>query len=120
MQFMGEIALDGDLVVCRCSEPPRIVAALSGESWYEDMGESDGASPAISVAQDIFTASSHRFDQQIQLIDEGTGKPLARVRYRLTGDAGTFAGRTDNNGMTERVTSDSAGTITFEIFGEGA
>ncbi|MGT2452917.1 PAAR domain-containing protein [Cupriavidus basilensis] len=48
MQFMGEIALDGDIVLCRCPTPPRIVARLAGEKWFEDMAARDGASAAIS------------------------------------------------------------------------
>ncbi|WP_454722214.1 MULTISPECIES: hypothetical protein [Cupriavidus] len=116
---MGEIALDGDIVLCRCATSPRIHAVLAGEKWYEDMGGGEGGAPVVSPAQDIFPASNPRYDQQIQLVDETTGKPLVRTRYRLTGDAGTFDGRTDDNGMTERVASDGASTMTLEIFGEG-
>ncbi|WP_244438830.1 PAAR domain-containing protein [Paraburkholderia dilworthii] len=31
-----DVALDGDVVLCKCGTPPRIVATLSLESWYED------------------------------------------------------------------------------------
>jgi len=116
MQFMGEIALDGDIVLCRCSKPPRIAAALAGEKWYDDMGGGDGGSAAVSPAQGIFAASNPRYDQQVQLVDEESGEPLAHVRYRLTGEAGTFDGRTDDHGMTERVASDKASPMTLEIF----
>lgn len=120
MNFMGEVALDGDLVLCKCPAPQRIVATLAGNAWYEDMGGGNGTSAAVSPAQSIFAASSPCYDQQIQILNEDTGQPLARVRYRLRGDAGTFEGRTDANGMTERVASDGAATVTLEIFGEDA
>jgi len=118
MNFMGEVALDGDLVLCKCPAPQRIVATLAGNAWYEDLGGGAGASAAVSPAQSIFPAFDPRNDQQIQVIDQHTGEPLARVRYRLTGDVGTFEGRTNEQGMTERVASDSAATMTLEIFGE--
>ncbi|EYS94108.1 hypothetical protein CF68_24970 [Cupriavidus sp. SK-4] len=120
MNIMGEVALDRDVVLCKCPTPQRIVATLAGNAWYEDMGGGDGMSAAVSPAQSIFAASNPRYDQQIQVVDQHTGQPLARLRYRLTGEAGTFNGRTDGNGMTERVASDSAATMTLEIFGEDA
>ncbi|MGT2510820.1 hypothetical protein [Cupriavidus basilensis] len=119
MQFMGEIALDGDIVLCRCPMPPRIVALLAGEKWFDDMGARNGAPAAISPAQSIFAASNPQYDQQIQLINEQTGQPLARVRYRLIGERGTFDGRTDEQGMSERVASDTASTMKIEILGAG-
>ncbi|MDM0075081.1 PAAR domain-containing protein [Variovorax sp. J2P1-59] len=120
LKFMGEAALDGDVVLCHCPSPPPIVAKLAGEAWYEDMGGGNDAVDRISPAQNILPASSPRFDQQIQILNEGTGLPLARIRYRLTGADGTFEGRTDDQGMTERVSCDYDATITLEIFGEDA
>jgi len=65
-------------------------------------------------------ASNPRYDQQVQLLDENSGQPLARRRYRLTGDGGSIEARTDDSGMTERISSDTAATMTLEIFGEDA
>ncbi|CAM2172049.1 hypothetical protein PSAC2689_10691 [Paraburkholderia sacchari] len=40
IEFMGETAADGDIVLCKCSRPPRIVAKLAGESWCDDEARS--------------------------------------------------------------------------------
>ena len=40
--FMGETAADGDIVLCRCATPPRIIAVLSGNSWCDDEAETEG------------------------------------------------------------------------------
>ena len=61
-----------------------------------------------------------KFDQQVQLLDEHTGEPLRRRRYRLVGELGAFGGYTDSNGMTERIVGDHPSTMKVEIFGEGA
>jgi hypothetical protein len=37
--FTAEVALDGDIVLCRCSTPPRLIARLSGDAWYDDSSE---------------------------------------------------------------------------------
>jgi hypothetical protein len=116
MNFMREVALDGDLVLCNCPMPQRIVATLAGETWYEDMG-------GVGLSLDdktIFPSSEPKFDQQVQLLDEHTGEPLRRRRYRLVGELGAFGGYTDSNGMTERIVGDHPSTMKVEIFGEGA
>ncbi|CAB3802034.1 hypothetical protein LMG28614_05530 [Paraburkholderia ultramafica] len=33
-----EVALDGDIVLCKCPTPPAIIATLAGGSWVEDRG----------------------------------------------------------------------------------
>ncbi|MGR4867800.1 PAAR domain-containing protein [Variovorax sp. LARHSF232] len=43
MNFMGEVALDGDVVLCRCARPQRIVATLAGDAYFEDMGGGEAA-----------------------------------------------------------------------------
>jgi len=39
----NEVALDGDVVFCKCPTPQRIVATLAGNSKYEDTGGEEGA-----------------------------------------------------------------------------
>lgn len=115
MNFMGEVALDGDLVLCNCAMPQRIVATLAGETWYDDMGV------GLSLLDNaIFPSSEPKFDQQVQLLDEYSGEPLRRRRYRLIGDSGVFGGVTDESGMTERIPSDSPSAMKLEVFGEDA
>lgn len=42
IDFMGETAADSDIVLCRCPTLPQIAAALSGDSWCDDMAEKMG------------------------------------------------------------------------------
>ncbi|WP_416049624.1 PAAR domain-containing protein [Cupriavidus basilensis] len=127
ISFMGETAADGDIVLCKCPTHPSIIATLAGETWCDDEAESAGMASvqeAIAGTSDFtaapFFASNPRYDQQVQLLDEESGQPLARRRYRLTGDGGSIEARTDDSGMTERISSDTAATMTLEIFGEDA
>jgi hypothetical protein len=120
----NEIALDNDVVVCRCPEHPRVFARLAGEAWYDDMAETLGtvtprATMSGSVAAAAFAASSSStfaFDQQVILRSSSTGKPLSGVRYRASSASGrVFEGRTDATGRTERFKTDAAERIHFEI-----
>ena len=43
MNFMGEVALENDIVICKCPQPPTLVAALNHTITYDDVGE---AAPA--------------------------------------------------------------------------
>lgn len=37
-----EIALEGDVLDCRCVTPPRMVASVQRTVWFDDRGESGG------------------------------------------------------------------------------
>lgn len=53
MNFMGEVALDGDIVLCKCPTPQRIVATLAGNDRYDDGAESAAAVSLASGATAI-------------------------------------------------------------------
>ncbi|WP_321887881.1 PAAR domain-containing protein [Paraburkholderia bannensis] len=101
-----EIALDGDQVVCKCSEPPQIVALLARETWHEDQ-----SAPALADAADRAAAASENlkvehFSEQFTLKDV-QGRPLAGALYTLKTAAGVMIrGVTDGEGRTGRYTSD--------------
>jgi type VI secretion system secreted protein VgrG len=47
---------------------------------------------------------SANYDQQFQVVDEETGKPLANINYKIeVGDGRIISGMTDQDGHTERV-----------------
>ena len=58
--FMGETAADGDIVLCRCATPPRIIAVLSGNSWCDDEAETEGVVSSGSNPQRNTAASRGR------------------------------------------------------------
>jgi hypothetical protein len=50
-----------------------------------------------------------KYDMHFFVQDEVTGKPLANIAYRITLETGKFIeGKTDKNGLTKKVSSDTA------------
>jgi hypothetical protein len=113
-----EAALDGDIVLCQCPTPPRIVAHLAQESWVEDRaGESVIAVPPQSAR----TAESimHIYDQRFHVTNPRTGQPLRDTPYRIVTDDGEEReGRTDTHGYTECVAHDQAILATLHVYEE--
>jgi uncharacterized protein (DUF2345 family) len=116
---MGETAADGDIVLCRCSTPPKIVAALSGESWCDDDIETKGtcespvfgATSAAAFASQISdTASSelNEFNDRYVLRDQ-RGEPISGAAYAMERTNGEFEyGVTDQQGHTHLLSSTAA------------
>lgn len=109
-----DVALDGDAVLCKCQPSPRIVAALSLESWYEDMAEHDAGA---TTGPDLLQPAPCRYGERFTLVNR-SNKPLAGVRYRITSDSGdVFTGTTDMHGQTERYLSGTAVSLKLERLG---
>ncbi|WP_084162366.1 PAAR domain-containing protein [Paraburkholderia bannensis] len=111
IQFMGEIALGGDIVLCNCPTPPHIVAELAGESWCDDEAEKYAArkttEAAIAFASSSSAAAVHH-DEQYTLMDSD-GRALASVRYRIVASSGRVSeGTTNSSGQTERIPTDGS------------
>ncbi len=112
-----EVAHEGDIVLCKCAQPPRMIATTQSTFRNDDMIESMGdvsehkpESPSESGQRTL------PFDQQFTLRDRATQKPLGRVSYVITKPSGeTFAGVTDNNGMTQRVKTSAAERLALAI-----
>jgi type VI secretion system secreted protein VgrG len=55
------------------------------------------------------------FDQQVRAINELDGQPIADLPYRATTASGdVFYGRTDNNGLVDRIRTESAEGLVIE------
>ena len=117
---ISEIALDQDFVVCGCPEHPRIFAMLAGEAWYDDMAETLGNVAArttvSSSAKEAFAGSAtSQFDELIVLRD-GDGHPIAGQRFRIqSSDGGVFEGTTNDAGETVRVRTNTPSQIKIEL-----
>lgn len=89
-QSVRELALDGDIVRCRCAAPRRIAAALALETWHDDLAESyteAGAGPEC-------------YDEQFTLLD-GRQRALPDTYYTLRYSCGSLVhGVTDSAGRT--------------------
>ncbi|MBY0242654.1 MAG: DUF2345 domain-containing protein, partial [Burkholderiaceae bacterium] len=68
------------------------------------MGAGDGTPEELKLP-----SAKTRHDQQVQIKDMISQQPLAERRYRITvEDGGVFEGTTDENGMTQRFTTEVA------------
>lgn len=116
MRFMGEVALDGDVVICKCPSPQRIFATLSGNAWYEDMVAGEDASPLRDIgladsATRLLPSISTTFDELV--IAVGPHGPLADYPYFVeTSDGRRLFGRTDECGHLPRIATIEAGSLT--------
>ncbi|MXN77886.1 PAAR domain-containing protein [Burkholderia sp. 4701] len=114
MKMMGKAPiLDGDLCVCKCDPPPRLIEAQHDRFMSF---ESDPQSVARIAPDRTPLRAVGVFDEQFRLIDHDTGRPLANVRYRVrTATGGGFAGVTDAAGHTQRITTTDSENLRLEI-----
>ncbi|MDY7508040.1 PAAR domain-containing protein [Ralstonia wenshanensis] len=115
MNFMGEVALDGDEVLCRCLHPKRIVAVLAGEAWYEDGSGSEierqRANSDLANSVPTTAAVSPIYDEQFLLKDR-QGNVLSDTYYTVGLPNGAIKlGTTDLLGRTERIRTDGVQEI---------
>jgi hypothetical protein len=104
-------AVGGDMVLCNCARPPRIVAVNARHYTIMDNG-ADQYAPSDFRQHN----TPHVYDEQYVLRDMSTTRPLANIRYRVRTATGiTFEGITDAQGRTQRVTTDGAETLKLEV-----
>ena len=106
------ISLDGDLCICNCPSPPKIVAVKknSGTSTFDaDELPSIAADPAavgwfVHAGYDL-VALGIQSNQRFLVVDKETGEVLPNTAYQLECDGKTIEGVTGPNGMTEAIHS---------------
>lgn len=109
LDFLSETAVDGDIVLCKCPTPPRIVATLAGESWCDDMAETLGVvSPVTAAGNGVVTAGAgiaseakDTFGEQVRATERGASEGYPY--FIETSDGQTFSGRLDESGHLPRV-----------------
>lgn len=104
-------AVGGDIVLCKCDQPPRVVPVHARRRKYIDSGRALATVLQASSPKD--QRSSH--DEQFTVMDRN-GRPLVSVRYRARiGSKVVASGVTDSQGRTQRINAESAKRITLEI-----
>ncbi|QBQ98228.1 PAAR domain-containing protein [Paraburkholderia pallida] len=99
---------DLDWVMCPCRNNRVLAASSSNALWTGNTVEASSAPPSKALT----------YDQQYTLKD-GTGRPLAGLRYRIVVDEErAITGTTDASGKTERVRTDAASTL--KLYATGA
>lgn len=123
MEFMGEVALENDIVICGCPIHPKLVANLHHTMTYDDgatsLGTQSVVTPTASVAAVAGSAGAAVIgknseelphDEMVQLLGAET-HDLAGMYYRIeVSDGRVFSGTVPENGEMPRIgtaTSDS-------------
>ncbi|MCY1232838.1 Lysine-specific metallo-endopeptidase [compost metagenome] len=77
MQFLGEVALEGDVVVCHCPIPPALVATLQQSANFDDgMSTAAGAFNASAIPpQGWFSGDSAAVAASKKLVDAAVSHP---------------------------------------------
>lgn len=102
-------AVGGDMVACKCSTPPRIIAQY-GCKWVIRDQRQDAHRPSLKAV-----TRSLAYDEQFTLRGADM-QPLANVHYRVrTGAKVIASGVTDSNGRTGRIATEDALRLTLEI-----
>ncbi|SAK88682.1 hypothetical protein AWB75_06076 [Caballeronia catudaia] len=122
--FISEIAAHDDVVVCGCSEHPRIFATLAGEAWYDDMAESLGVIKSRSAANSGNSAATTEPAKQagsegkhtswFYVQDSVTGEPLRNQDYVARVVSVEQTGKTDANGNA-KIETDKVSTVDMHV-----
>ncbi|MDR0243845.1 MAG: hypothetical protein LBJ65_19805 [Burkholderia sp.] len=108
-------ALSGDINVCGCNPSPVFYAERGMRMIVTDQHVATPVEQHQNHARSM-SASSDEHDEQYVLCDEQSGRPLARVRYRIhTASGRIFSGMTDFEGNTQRVTARHAEKLRLEV-----
>ncbi|WP_321799706.1 PAAR domain-containing protein [Burkholderia sp. BCC1988] len=115
-----ELALDGDILLCACPKPPRMVARTIATAWFEDMGAKQGQHGDYTTL-DYGQTTGEAYDQHFLVKSERTGAPLIDIPYKIVSEDGReIEGRTDSLGRTQKVAANSAISATIHVFEEHA
>ncbi|AXK61216.1 PAAR domain-containing protein [Burkholderia sp. IDO3] len=102
IEFMGETAADGDIVLCRCATPPRIVALLSGNSWCDDEAETEGSvSSEMKREGNITAIAAGVYDECVRAVGNGASPDYPYIIE--TSDGRVHSGRLDATGYLPRI-----------------
>jgi hypothetical protein len=96
-------ALDGDICLCKCSPPP-VIHASQNDCFHN----SDDAAAVVASMQTSLPVSASPsgeiYDEQVQVIDKITEKPIPNLSYFIKTQSGTvYSGYTNDEGLCERI-----------------
>jgi hypothetical protein len=97
VDYRGQEALGGDLVICKCEQHPQVISIYGRTVMIVDTG--DGTNSAN-------LAASHQFDELLRAVGDGATEDYPY--YVETSDGRTFTGRLGSDGALPRVTTAAA------------
>lgn len=103
----AEIALAGDVLLCKCSRPPRMVAVMQNTSRHDDMVESMGTVTSSKTAGGgVSSVVVGAYDEQIEA---DQGDRFEDYPYFIeTEDGRVVSGRLDSSRLLPRVYTESS------------
>jgi len=108
-------ALSGDVNVCGCNPQP-VFYAQRGMMMRFTAEQAAALTGQIRNHTDSARTTDAEHGEQYVLCDEQSGRPLARVRYRIyTASGQIVSGVTDFEGNTQRVTTRHAEKLRLEV-----
>lgn len=112
-----QISVEGDLCICNCPTPPRLVASQHSYGMAfsaAEVAHASGAATWLAHAGGSLAAFGYTFDRVVVLKDT-SGRPLKDLPYKITLETGqVFEGVTDESGQTEKISSTQAHTAKIE------
>ncbi|MBB6186428.1 PAAR domain-containing protein [Rhodanobacter sp. MP7CTX1] len=100
-------AVEGDIVLCECSPPPRIVAVYGRSSSIQDIGGSAARAPATAITRHSNQANQAKYSRWFLLRDSTTDEPLANQAFIADVGGSMQRGQTDSTGYAH-VAADEA------------
>jgi uncharacterized Zn-binding protein involved in type VI secretion len=99
-----QASLDGDLCICRCAVPPRLVARQQNITMGFTIGELVGRPGIDGWLAHAGHATVAGFDEHFVLQDMAAGQPVTcGFSYGVASSSGTQQGTTDESGVTHKV-----------------
>jgi hypothetical protein len=96
--------LDGDLCICRCSNPPRLKALFNDKTMdFEghEIARMGGASGWLAYAG--YTQTIARFDQFFRVLDKDSGQPVSGFTYGTKTRSSEHHDRLYSDGTTAKT-----------------
>ncbi|NTX28444.1 hypothetical protein HT746_15105 [Burkholderia pyrrocinia] len=110
-------ALSGDINVCGCNPPPIFYAERGMRMTFTaaQVATLNGRKPGAAHLAPTPSDAAH--DEQFVLCDTSTGRPLARMRYRVRTTSGqVIEGTTDSAGRTQHITTANAESLRLYLY----
>lgn len=116
MQVMGKsVARVNDSLSCGCKLLPKQTLVVGATGASAGGVSNSNSSMLNSFVDENF---SKQYGQRFQITDELTNEPLCHVCYEIIKNGEITHGRTDENGYTQLITSDTEESIELNIIYE--
>jgi uncharacterized Zn-binding protein involved in type VI secretion len=108
-----EIALDGDILLCKCPEPPRMAARMQSTFRHEDMSDALGTvASARTAGGGVSSIAIGSYGERVQV---GRTASFEGYPYFIeTTDGRVFSGRIDSARLLPRIHTE--GSESYSIY----